>query len=436
MPPDRPVVPAEGRRYPDHHDIRTGPVGYCQVCASTQLHLILDLGHQPLCDTLLTPGQLNEPEPTYPLRMIWCETCTGVQIDYCVDASEVYHPDYPYRSGISSPLAEYQRGISDSLIEKYALTPDDLVIDIGSNDGTLLSGFQDRGIRVLGVEPTNIARLALEAGIPTRQSFFDIATAREVVAEHGSAAVVTSTNVFAHVQALGEFVVGVYDLLEEGGVFVSETHYLLDVVRDCQFDTIYHEHLRTYSLRALIELFRPYDFTVTDVERGDRYGGNIRVHVTKGRGAPVSTRVGELLALEQESGLDRLETYEAFAERAKRARLEFMSFLIDARQQGKSIAGKSSPGRAATLLNYYGVDPELIPYLAELPTSLKLGMYLPGEHIPVVDERVLFEEQPDYVVMLAWHYADFIINRLREAGLRSDFVVPLPEFRIVGNAQM
>lgn len=426
-------TPLQAGRYPAHHYILSGPITRCQVCNSEALHLILDLGYQPLCDTLLAEDDLAAPEMTYPLRMIWCETCTGAQIDYCVPASEVYHPDYPYRSGISSPLASYQRKISDSLISRYGLTGDDLVVDVGSNDGTLLSGFQQRGTRVLGIEPTNIAELANEAGIPTVQTFFDIEAALKIERDHGNAAVVTSTNVFAHVQALGEFVVGVHELLVDGGVFVSETHYLLDVVRDGQFDTVYHEHLRTYSLRSLIELFRPYDLTVTDVERGDRYGGNLRVHVTKGRDRAVSARVAALLELEKAEGLGQLATFEAFAARARRARLEFMTFLINARVEGKSVVGKSCPGRAATLLNYYGVDPELIPYLAELPTSLKLGMYLPGRHIPVVDEAVLFADQPDYLVLLAWHYADFIIERLRAAGLRSDFVVPLPDLRIVRN---
>lgn len=427
---------AHSSPYPAHHDIQTGPIPRCQICNADSLHTILDLGHQALCDTLLSEEALAYPEKTYPLRMIWCEVCTGVQIDYCVDGSEVYHPDYPYRSGISKPLADYQRQIADSLIEKYRLSSDDLAIDVGSNDGTLLGGFQRRGIKVLGIEPTNIAKLANEAGIPTVQTFFDIATAREIREKHGAAAVVTSTNVFAHVQALGEFVVGVYDLLEDGGVFVSETHYLLDVIQGGQFDTMYHEHLRTYSLRSQIELFRPYDFTVTDVERGDRYGGNLRVHVTKGRGATVSPNVTRLLAEEDAAGLGKLTTYTEFALRVRRARLECMSFLIEAKRQGRSVVGKSCPGRAATLLNYYGVDGDLVPYLAELPTSLKLGMYLPGKHIPVVDERILFEEQPDYLVILAWHYAEFIIERLKAAGLQSDFVVPLPDFRVVANADV
>ncbi|MEK7480180.1 MAG: class I SAM-dependent methyltransferase [Patescibacteria group bacterium] len=422
--------------YPKHHFVKTGHIPRCQICNSAKVHTVLDLGHQPLCDTLVTKESLNEPEKTYPLRMVWCQTCTGVQIDYCVDGKEVYHPDYPYRSGISKPLADYQRQICLSLIGKYDLTPKDLAIDIGSNDGTLLSGFKREGIRILGVEPTNIAKYANAHGIPTIQSFFDIKTAKQIKKKYGPAAVITTTNVFAHMQTIGEVVMGIHELLEDDGVFISETHYLLDVIQGGQFDTIYHEHLRTYSLRSLIALFAPYDFTVTDVERGDRYGGNIRVHVTKGRGRSVSPRVAKLLQEERAAGLGKLATYTKFAARVQKARLEFMDFLIKTKRSGKSIVGKSCPGRASTLLNYYGVDTEYIPYLAELPTSLKLGMYLPGKHIPVVNEKILLKEQPDYVVLLSWHYADVIMKRLKAAGLKSDFVIPLPDLRIVKNSKV
>ncbi len=423
-------------KYPKHHSVKTGHIVRCQICNSSKLHTILDLGHQPLCDTLLTLKMLNEPEKTYPLRMIWCEKCTGVQIDYCVDGKEVYHPDYPYRSGISKPLADYQRNICLSLIEKYDLDSNDLAIDIGSNDGTLLSGFKKEGIKILGVEPTNIAKYANAHGIPTQQSFFDIKTAEKIREKYGEATVITTTNVFAHMQTIGEVIMGIHALLKNDGVFISETHYLLNVIQGGQFDTIYHEHLRTYSLHSLIELFKPYDFTITDVERGDRYGGNLRVHVTKGKGRPVDKRVADLLKIEKKAGLDKLSTYEKFAKRVTKARLEFMDFLIKTKKSGKSIVGKSCPGRASTLLNYYGVDTEFIPYLAELSTSLKLGMYLPGKHIPVVNEKVLLKEQPDYVVLLSWHYADVIMKRLKAAGLRSDFVIPLPDLKIVKNAEV
>ncbi len=422
--------------YPKHHFVKTGHISRCQICNSQKLHLILDLGHQPLCDTLLSPEMLNEPEETYPLRMMWCKDCTCVQIDYCVEGKVVYHPNYPYLSGISKPLADYQKNICLSLIKKYNLGSKDLVIDIGSGDGTLLEGFKSQGIRSLGVEPTNIAKIANARGIQTIQSFFDIKTSEKIKKKYGRARLITSTNVFAHMQTIGEVIMGVYNLLEDDGVFIAETHYLLDVIAGGQFDTIYHEHLRTYSLQSLITLFDQYDFTVIEVERGTRYGGNIRAYIAKGKGRPVSPSVTKLLKLEKRAGLNKLETYTKFAKRAQKARLEFMDFLIKVNKSGKSIVGKSCPGRASTLLNYYGVNKELIPYLAELPTSLKLGMYLPGKHIPVVDEKILFRKQPDYIILLAWHYAEEIMERLKARGLKSDFVIPLPDLRVVKNHQV
>ena len=237
-------------------------------------------------------------------------------------------------------------------------------------------------------------------------------------------------------QGLGEFIMGAYNLLKDGGVFVSETHYLLDALQGGQFDTIYHEHLRTYSLHSLIALFDQYDFTVVDVERGERYGGNIRVYAAKGKGKEVSQAVTDLLKKEKEAGLDKIETYTKFADRVKKARLEFVDFLIKAKKEGKSIVGNSCPGRSSTLLNYYGIDTELLPYLAEQPQSLKLGMYLPGKHIPVVNNQRLIDEQPNYVVLLAWHYAKPIMQQLKARGLKSDFIIPLPEFTIVKNSEV
>lgn len=420
-------------QYPKHHLIKTGPISTCQICDSKKLHTILDLGHQPLCDSLLTKEMLNHPEAHYPLRMIWCENCTDVQIDYCVDGSLVYHPDYPYKSGVTKELVEYQVKIAEGLIKKYGIQAGDLVVDVGSNDGTLLSGFKGTGVKTVGVEPTNIAKIANKNGIKTVQAFFNIKTANAVKKEFGKASLIVTTNTFAHMQGLGEFIMGAYNLLKDGGVFVSETHYLLNVIEGGQFDTVYHEHLRTYSLKALVTLFDQYDFTVTDVERGDRYGGNLRIHVTKGKGHKVSKAVKDLLLLEKTSGLGKLETYQKFAKRVQDARLEFMNFLITSKQKGKYTVGNSCPGRSVTLLNYYGIDSELLPYLAEQPASLKLGMYLPGKHIPVVNNQRLIDEQPDYVVLLAWHYAKPIMEQLKARGLKSDFVIPLPDFKIIKN---
>ena len=418
---------------PEHHMIKNGPIDKCQICNSSKLNLILDLGHQPLCDSLLAKEMLNQPETTYPLRMFWCEECSLAQLDYCVDGSVVFHPDYPYRTGVTKELVEYLNGMSSSLISKYNLKHDDLVVDLGSNDGTLLMGFKEHGIKVLGVEPTNIAKLANQNGIETVQEFFTMDIANEIKNKYSEASIVVATNMFAHMASIGEVVSGIETILKDDGVFVFENHYLLDVIQGGQFDTIYHEHLRTYSLKSLIKLFSYYDFTITDVERGSRYGGNIRVHVTKGKNRPVSENVTALLNLEENSDLYKLETYRKFAERVKKAKKDFMSFILKMKEDGKTIVANSCPGRSVTLLNYYGVNPDLIPYIAEQPTSLKLGMFLPGKLIPVVNNEILIKEQPDYVILLAWHYAESIMEQLKARGLKSNFVIPLPDLTVVEN---
>jgi len=419
--------------YPEHHMVKNGYLSNCQICNSKNMHVILDLGHQPLCDSLLTKEMLNSSEKTYPLRMLWCEECSLAQLDYCVDGNEVYHPDYPYRTGITKELVEYQKTMSDSLIKKYDIKENDLVIDIGSNDGTLLSGFQKHGIKTLGIEPTNISQIANKNNIETIQEFFTTDVAKKIKNTKSEASLILATNMFAHMATIGEVISGIELLLKPDGVFVFENHYLLDVIQGGQFDTIYHEHLRTYSLKSLITLFSYYNLTITDVERGTRYGGNIRVHVTKGKDRPTSKNVESLLKLEEESGLYKLETYTKFADRVKQAKNDFMNFIFKIKSHGKTIVGNSCPGRSVTLLNYYGVDSELLPYIAEQPTSLKLNMFLPGKHIPIVNNEILIKEQPDYVVLLAWHYAQPIMEQLRERGLKSNFIIPLPDMKIVEN---
>ena len=419
--------------YPEHHTIKNGHIDRCQVCNSNKLNLILDLGQQPLCDTLLTKEMLDQQETKYPLRMVWCEECSLAQIDYCVDGNLVYHPDYPYRTGITKELVEYQSSISKSLVSKYNLKQDDFVVDLGSNDGTLLTGFKEHGMKMLGVEPTNIARIANQNGVETVQKFFTVETANEIKNKHGKASLILATNMFAHMSTIGEVISGIEILLKDDGVFVFENHYLLDVIQGGQFDTTYHEHLRTYSLKSLVKLFSYYNFTITDVERGSRYGGNIRVHVTKGKNRNISENVTAMLNLEEQSGLYKLETYRKFADRVKKAKKDFMSFILKINEDGKTIVANSCPGRCVTLLNYYGVDASLIPYIAEQPTSLKLGMFLPGKHIPVVNNEILVKEQPDYVILLAWHYAESIMKQLKARGLKSTFVIPLPDLTVVEN---
>ena len=420
--------------YPSHHFIKAGYIKTCQVCNSGALLEVLDLGLQPLCDTLLAKEDLSKPETKYPLSLYWCPECSLAQINYCVDSGVLYHPNYPYRTGATKELVEYMAGLAGSLASDYKLGSGDLVVDLGSNDGTLLNEFKKLGIKVLGVEPTDVAKIANKNGIDTVQSFFDIKTASEIKNRYGKASLITATSMFERAHAIGEVVVGIENLLKDDGAFVFESHHLLDIIRGGQFDAIYHEHLRTYSLKSLIKLFSYYNFTVTDVEKGFAFRSNIKVHVSKGKNRPQKSSVAHWLELEEEAGLNNAETYKIFAERAKKSKEDFLNFIGKIKAQGKSLGANSCPARCVTLLNYYGVDAGLIPYIAERPASPKLGMYLPGRHIRIVNNEILTKEQPDYVVLLAWYYAEPIIKQSKATGLKSDFIIPLPDFKVVKNS--
>jgi len=349
-------------------------------------------------------------------------------LDYVVPGSVVYHHEYPYRTGVTRELAAYQDEMAAAILADLSIAPDSLVVDVGCNDGTLLSGFQRRGMRVTGVEPTGIARYATEAGIDTIQAPFDKNVAAQIVESRGKAKVVTATNVFAHMSSLGDVIEGLEVLVADDGYFVLENHYLSAVMERLQFDTIYHEHLRTYSLRSLVVLFEFYDFQVVDAQKVSRYGGNIRVTVAKGRNHRVSERVQRIVA-EELATLTKPEYYVWFREQSIRLKNALVSLAIDCKNEGAPLVGNSCPGRCSTLLNYAGIGPDLMPYIAEQPASLKLGKFLPGKHIQVVNNQRLIDEQPRSVVLLAWHYAQPIAEQLRERGLKSKLYVPMPEVR-------
>lgn len=413
------------------HDLNHGPIRNCQACGSAALEIVLDLGHQPPCDSLLTSSQLAEAENTYPLRFMRCRECSLAQIDYAVPAEVLFYAEYPYRSGITPTLANNLRSTGFKAVEQFGLTASDLAIDIGSNDGTLLSGFKDKGVRVLGVEPTNIARIANDNGIATLQCFFTEEVAKQIRRDHGPASVVTAANMFAHVQRLGSLIRGAQHVLKDGGVFITESHYLQDLLDTVQYDSIYHEHLKYYSLKSLIRVFADYDFTITAVERIENYGGSIRVFATKGRNLPVSRSVTDMLDAEQRSGLYTSAPFRAFVDRVRKSTIELQKLLIDAKVAGKSVVGVGCPGRSSTLVNYCGIDIDTMPYIAEQSSSLKLGLRLPGKHIPIVDEKTMFETQPDYALLLSWHYWQPIVKKLRERGLKSKIILPLPDVRVL-----
>ncbi len=413
-----------------NHDLPLGKIKHCQVCGSTDLHLAIDLGHHAPCDSLIWPKQLDEAESVYPLRFLVCKSCSLAQIDYVVPPDVLFFPEYPYRSGITQTLVDKLSRTATSTLARFKIPENALAIDIGSNDGTVLQAFKKNGMRVLGIEATNIAEIANQNGVETIQAFFEEKTADRVLASHGKASVITATNVFAHVSNLGSIMRGVTKLLEDGGIFVTESHYVVDLLETVQYDSIYHEHLRYYSVKSIIRLFDQYGFTVTDVERIDNYGGSIRVFAVKGTGHTVGQSVKDMLALEEREGIYGTEVYDAFAKRVQNAKENLLRLVLDLKKQGKSVVGIGCPGRSATLINYTGLGPDLMPYIAEQSTSLKLGLFLPGKHVPIVDEKRMFEEQPDYTIMLSWHYAKPIIAKLRQRGLKSKIIIPLPDVTI------
>jgi len=368
------------------HDLEPGHLSECQICGHQELTPIINFGHLAPCDSLLWPEQLIKAEQTYPLNLVRCTDCGLVQIDYVVNPEELFFPEYPYRSGITSTLVKNLRSTGPTIMERHGIRPGGLAIDIGSNDGTLLSGFKDDGMRVLGVEPTNIAKIANENGIETIQEFFSESISQRIAKEYGKAAVVTAANMFAHVSKLGSLIRGVEELLDEGGMFVSESHYLVDLLETVQYDSIYHEHLKYYSVKSIVRLFDYYDFTVVDVDRIPNYGGSIRVYAKKGKGHEIRQSVLELIAEEEQLGLYGDAIYSDFVQRVHKSKVELQQLMVNAYGKGDRVVGIGSPGRAATLLGYCNIDPDFMSYIAEQSSSLKLGLHMPGVHVPIIDE--------------------------------------------------
>jgi hypothetical protein len=278
------------------NEVVLGKITSCQGCGASALEPVLDLGHHAPCDSLLTEQMLGEPETHFPLVFCRCTSCGLAQLDYAAPPEVVFFPEYPYRTAMTGLLKEHFWSLTRDVTERLELGPEDLAIDIGSNDGTLLQGFQQEGVRVLGIEPTDIAKIAVNNDVPTVQEFFSEEVAEQVRAEHGPAGVVTGTNMFAHVNNLFPELRGVATLIGDDGAFVSESHYLLNLIEELQYDTIYHEHLRFYSLKPMIEIFNRAGFSIFDVERVPTHGGSIRVWADRGK-RELSPRVDELVRL-------------------------------------------------------------------------------------------------------------------------------------------
>ncbi len=404
----------------------------CRLCGGRDLVEVLTLTPTPPANAFVAPARRDEAQPCYPLNAHFCETCAHLQLLDVVDPEELFR-DYVYVSGTSPVFVKHFDTYAADMVARFGLRAGARVLDIGSNDGTLLKCFRTRGLEVLGVDPArDIARRAAADGLETWPEFFTPETGRRVRDLHGPQNLVTANNIFAHADDLAGIVDGLRAALAPDGVFVFEVSYLLDVVQKTLFDTIYHEHLAYHSVKPLRRFFAEREMTLFDVQRVDSHGGSIRGFVRHADGPQaIRSAVGDLEAAEAAAGLHDAATFRAFSRRIDGLKRDLTRLLADFKAEGKRVAAFGAPAKATTLLYHFDLGPETIDFVVD-DSPLKQGLLTPGKHIPVVPSGTLYETRPDVVVILAWNFAPAIIDKHRaflDHGGR--FVVPLPELEVI-----
>jgi SAM-dependent methyltransferase len=402
------------------------------MCGSTELHRFLDLGFTPPADQFRRKDQLREPDVYYPLQVMVCDGCGLAQLSHVVSPEVLYRNDYPYESSTTRTGQAHWMEFATSATKRLGLGADDLAVDIGSNVGVLLGAFRANGLKVQGVDPAaNIVMLAQANGIDTICDFFNEDTARTIVASKQQASVITATNVFAHVDDLDAFMRSILLLLNENGAFIFEAPYFVNLLKQNEYDTIYHEHLSYLSVKPLVGFFRKHGMEVFDIEERDIHGGSFRVYVGRQGKRPVSGVVAGMVQAEEDMGIYRHDKLAEFAAAVRRNKDELTWLLHSLKHQGKRIAAVSAPAKGMTLLNYCGLDADLLDFVTE-KSKLKIGRYTPGAHIPVVSDDELLNQQPDYALLLAWNFAEEIMKNLHEYRKRGGkFIIPIPFPRIV-----
>jgi len=403
----------------------------CIVCGKSNVEQFLDLGSTPLANKFISREKLKEPEPSYPLRVGFCHHCHHVELTEAVPPSAMFD-DYLYISSASDTLKAHLFDLSDIVSERYHLNSKDLVIDIGCNDGTLLSGFKRHGVKTLGVDPAqNLAVFTEKLGIDRHIGFFNSSSAKEIVKKYGPASAITATNTFPHIPELQDFVRGLDIALAPEGVFVLEAHYLIDILDQGAFDTIYHEHVSYWALGPMQRLFEANGFEIVNAERLPLHHGQLRVSVQRKGKGKVQAAVKEILDDEQARGLNDFKTFQHFAEEVQRMKKELTETVNQLRAAGKRIVGYGAPAKGNTLLCFLELGPDKIEYIAD-KSPLKQGLFTPGLHVPVVPPDKLLADQPDYVLLLAWNFVDEILAQQAEYRKKGGkFIVPVPHVRII-----
>jgi SAM-dependent methyltransferase len=401
----------------------------CRSCSSTRISPVIDLGQTPLANALLRADAVDKPEPLYPLNTVMCEDCSLVQITETVPPETLFS-DYVYFSSFSDTAVQSAKALAERLVRERKLDGASLVMEAASNDGYLLKHYQALGVPVLGIEPAaNIAAEANKRGVPTRCAFFGREEAQKL-ADEGRCDVFHANNVLAHVADLNGFVAGIKAVLKPGGVASIEAPYLRDLMEKVEFDTIYHEHLCYFSATALDRLFARHGLVLADVERIPIHGGSLRVFAAHA-GTPQSAAVKAMLQEEAALGMTKPAYYADFAARVLKLRNDLLALLRKLKAEGRSLAAYGASAKGATLLNYFGIDGQLLDFVADRST-VKQGKFTPGSHLPIVSPDELAARKPDYVLLLTWNFATEILAQqrgYRDAG--GKFILPVPQVKVV-----
>ena len=413
-------------------EMNSGNVNVLKECSycSSELKILLNLGALPPVNVMGKISEGFKGFQAFPLTWAVCKSCSLVQILEELDGDAVFPESYPYLSGTTKILRENFREQFEEIHHFLQIRPSDLVVDIGSNDGTLLSNYNATS-RVLGVEPTNAADVALGSDIPTLKLFFNKKVSDQIVEKYGKARVVTACNVFAHIPNLSQLMNGVKDLLSEDGVFISESHYLYSLIDTLQFDTIYHEHLRYYSIEFLNRLFQDHGLEVIKISKIPTHGGSIRVWAAMKGKFTIDDSVHLNRNLELERNNEGSQYLEDFVLRLLLWRQGFRSLIAQVAIQGGRISGIGAPSRASTLISFSGLTHLDVEAVGEINGSHKIGRFMPGTSIPILNEEQILKSQPDYLIILSWHIADELLPKIREKGFKGKFIIPLPEPRII-----
>lgn len=400
----------------------------CQICNNDKLFPILFLGYLPPVNTMPKIGEKPTEQPSYPAQWLYCPKCNLVQLGTIVDPKILFPPEYPYTSSTTKVLRENFAELYVESSKLLGLKKDDLIVDIGSNDGNLLSNFKDNH-KVLGITPEEIGKVATKNGIDTYISFFDTKTVEKTIKHKGKATVITATNVFAHMENIHEVIKNILKLLKPNGVFISESHYLYSLIKTLQYDTIYHEHMRYYSLHSLKYLLLMHGLEVFHAKKILSHGGSIRVYAARKGNWPIRGTVKEMLAMEKETVTQKNNLLK-FKNKVVMTKLELYKLLFNIKKKGKTIYGIGAPSRASTLINYVKLDDGILNCVLEIKGSQKIGKYIPGTVISVLDEEKLYKDQPDYALLLSWHISDELMPKIRQKGFKGKFIIPLPAPRI------